>query len=215
LGSTVTCSRGRHFDHVTKAQKASQARTAGPTGDMSLFTQHSSQSTIATTPGDLLLRLNDTRNAGVFSSFVLEKYLCPALDALPADQRANLFAILQEAERATEDVSSHFGKLHLSGEDSDDDCYSSSDDDYVPDPRKMSSEQIMERRYRTDALIRADAVGMASASEFDKDVLSWLPFLWHLEVEGATNTGEILAALQLCAVIRYVKYARRVSISGS
>ena len=181
---------------------------------MSLFPQHRSQSAIATTPGDLLLRLNDTCNAGVFSSFVLRKYLCPALDALPADQRVNLFAILQEAERATVDVSSHFGKLHLSGEDSDDDCDTSSDDDCdgVVDPSKASSVQLTERKRRIDALIRADTAEEASASEFDEEVLSWLPILWHLGVEGATNTGEILAALQLCATIRYVTYAQHVPI---
>jgi len=181
---------------------------------MSLFPQHKSQSAIATTPGGLLLRLNDTCNAGVFSSFVLQKYLCPALDALPADQRANLFAILQEAERATVDVSSHFGKLHLSGEDSDGDYDASSDDDCdgVVDPSEASSVRLTERKCRIDALIRADTAKKSSASEFDEEVLSWLPILWHLGVEGATNIGEILAALHLCATIRYVTYARHVSI---
>ena len=185
---------------------------------MSLFPQHKSQSAIATTPGDLLLRLNDTCNAGVFNSFVLRKYLCPALDALPADQRANLFAILQEAERATVDVSSHFGKLHLSGEDSDGDYDASSDDDDdddddgVLDPRKTSNVQLAERRHRIDGLMRADTVEKASASDFDGEVLSWLPVLWHLGVEGATNTGEILAALQLCAIIRYAACVRCVPI---
>ena len=180
---------------------------------MSLFPQHESQSAIATTPGDLLLRLNNTCNAGVFSSFVLRKYLCPALDALPADQRANLFAILQEAERATVDVSSHFGKLHLSGEDSDGDYDASSDDDDgVLDPRKTSNVQLAERRHRIDGLIRADTVEKALASDFDEEVLSWLPVLWHLGVEGATNTGEIFAALQLCAIVGYVTCARCVPI---
>lgn len=180
---------------------------------MSLFPQHKSQSAVATTPGDLLLRLNDTCNAGVFNSFVLRKYLCPALDALPADQRANLFAILQEAERATVDVSSHFGKLHLSGEDSDGDYDASSDDDDgVLDPRKTSNVQLAEQRHRIDGLMRADTVEKASASDFDEEVLSWLPVLWHLGVEGATNTGEILAALQLCAIIRYVTCVRCVPI---
>ena len=183
---------------------------------MSLFSQYKSQSAVATTPGDLLLRLNDTCNAGVFSSSVLRKYLCPALDALPTDQRANLFAILQEAERATVDVSSHFGKLHLSGEDSDDGCNASSDDDCddVVDPSKTSSVQFAERKHRIDFLIGADTAEKASVSafEFDEEVLSWLPILWHLGVEGATNTGEILAALQLCATTRYATYARYVSI---
>ena len=96
---------------------------------MSLFQQSKPQSATAATPGDLLLRLNDICRSGVFSSFVLRRYLCPALDALPADQRANLFAILQEAERFTVDVSSHFGRLDLRGEDSGDECDARSDGD--------------------------------------------------------------------------------------
>lgn len=167
---------------------------------MSLFTQPKSQSEIATTPGGLLLRLNDTCSAGVFHSFVLRRYLCPALDALPADQKANLFAILQEAERATVDVSSHFGRLDLSGEGSDGDCDASSDDgDCFADPSRDASAQHAERRRRIEALIRADT---AEKGSFDEEILSWLPLLWHLGVEGAINTGEILAALQLCATIR-------------
>lgn len=175
---------------------------------MSLFLQPKSQPTAATTPGDLLLRLNDTCHAGAFSSFVLRRYLCPALDALPADQRTNLLAILQEAERVTVDVSSHFGKLDLSGEDSDDDCGPFSDDNGVVDPSKVTSVQLVERKRRIDDLIKVDAVEEVSPSEFDEEVLSWLPILWHLGVEGATNTGEVLAALQLCDNIRYLCYAR-------
>lgn len=178
---------------------------------MPLFAQPKSQPAIVTTPGDFLLRLNDTCHPGVFSSLVLQRYLCPALDALPADQRANLFAILQEAERATVDVSSHFGRLDLSGEDSDGECDTSSDDDDecgVTDPRKSANVQLTERKRRIEALVRADATEKVSTSEFDEEVLSWLPILWHLGVEGATNTGEILAALQLCDTIRYVTYVR-------
>lgn len=175
---------------------------------MSLFSQPNTQSAIVTTPGDLLLRLNDTCHAGVFGSFVLRRYLCPALDALPADQRANLFAILQEAERATVDVSSHFGKLYLSDEDSDNDYYSGSDDDGgIVDPSKASSVQLMERKRRIEDLIQADTAEKDSTPEFDEEVLSWLPGLWHLGVEGAANAGEIFAALQLCTTIRYVTYA--------
>jgi len=176
---------------------------------MSLFPQLESQSATATTPGDLLLGLNDTRRAGVFSSFVLRRYLCPALDALPADQRANLFAILQEAERATADVSSHFGKLDLGGEDSDGDCYASSDsDDGIADPSKVTNVRLAERKRRIESLIGADTPENASASELDEEVLSWLPILWHLGVEGATNTGEVLAALQLCDNTRCVMHTR-------
>jgi len=177
--------------------------TGSTTRNMSLFLQPKSQSTTVTTPGDLLLRLNDTCNPGVFSSFVLQRYLCPALDALPADQRANLLAILQEAERATVDVSSHFGRLDLSGEDSDDDYDAQSDDDGIVDPSKATGVRLAERKRRIEALIEADTIdGEASTSEFDEEVLSWLPILWHLGVEGATNAGEILAALQLCDIIR-------------
>ena len=179
---------------------------------MSLFQQSKPQSAIAATPGDLLLRLNDTCRSGVFSSFVLQRYLCPALDALPADQKANLFAILQEAERVTVDVSSHFGRLDLSGEDSGDECDARSDDDDVLDPSKVASVQLAERRYRIEDLIEADVVEEVSRSEFDEEVLSWLPILWHLGVEGATNMGEVLAALQLCDVVGYVGYAQRVSL---
>jgi len=162
---------------------------------MPLFAQPKPQSEIATTPGDLLLRLNDTCSAGVFHSFVLRRYLCPALDALPADQRANLFAILQEAERATVDVSSHFGRLDLSGEGSDGDCDVSSDEgDCFADPSRDASAQHAERRRRIEALIRADTAENGSTPELDAEVLSWLPILWHLGVEGAINTGEILAA---------------------
>lgn len=168
--------------------------------NMPLFAQPKPQSEIATTPGDLLLRLDDTCSAGVFHSFILRRYLCPALDALPADQKANLFAILQEAERATVDVSSHFGRLDLSGEGSDGDCDASSDDgDYFGDPSRDASAQHAERRRRIEALNGTDT---ADNFEFDEEVLPWLPILWHLGVEGATNTGEILAALQLCATIR-------------
>jgi len=101
------------------------------------------------------------------------------------------------------DVSSHFGKLHLSGEDCDSDYDASSDDDDgVVDPSKALSVQFTERKHRIDALIGADtAEGTESTSEFDEEVLSWLPVLWHLGVEGATNIGEILAAVQLCATI--------------
>ena len=173
---------------------------------MSLFLQPKSQSAAVTTPGDLLLRLNETCHAGAFSSFVLRRYLCPALDTLPADQRANLLAILQEAERVTVDVSSHFGKLDLSGEDSDDDCGAFSDDNGVLDTSKVTSVQLAERKRRIEGLIRADTVEKVPTSEFDDEVLSWLPILWHLGVEGATNAGEVLAALQLCDIIRYVHY---------
>jgi len=180
---------------------------------MSLFQQPKPQSAIATTPGDLLLRLNDTCRSGVFGSFVLRRYLCPALDALPADQRANLFAILREAERVTVDVSSHFGRLDLSGEDSGDESDArSDDDDDVVGPSKALSVQLAERRYRIEALIEADTVEEVSKSEFDEEVLSWLPILWHLGVEGATNTGEVLAALQLCDTIGYVGYEQCVSL---
>jgi len=179
---------------------------------MSLFQQSKPQSAIATTPGDLLLRLNDTCRSGVFSSFVLRRYLCPALDALPVDQRANLFAILQEAERVTVDVCSHFGRLDLSGEDSDDECDACSDDDDVVDPSKAASVQLAERRYRIEALIEADTIEGVPRSEFDEEVLSWLPILWHLGVEGATNTGEVLAALQLCDTVGCVGYGQLVSL---
>lgn len=185
------------------------------TTDMSLFLQPEFQSAIASTPGDLLLRLSDTCHPDVFASFVLRRYLCPALDALPADQRANLFAILEEAERATVDVSSHFGRLDLSGEDSDGDHDVGSDDDDIVDPSKTTSVQFAERERRIEGLIGANAVEKVSASEFDEEVLSWLPILWHLGVEGATNTGEILAALQLCNTIRYVTCGQQVPSSGS
>lgn len=169
---------------------------------MSLFQHPKPQSAIAATPGDLLLRLNDTCRSSVFSSFILQRYLCPALDALPADQRANLFAILQEAERATVDVSSHFGRLDLSGEDSGDDRDAHSDDEDVVDPSKVQLAEL--RRSRIEALIEADTVEEVSRFEFDKELLSWLPILWHLGVEGATNAGEVLAALHLCDAVRYV-----------
>lgn len=182
---------------------------------MPLFPQPKPQSTTVTTPGDLLLRLNDTCHPGVFGSFVLRRYLCPALDALPADQRANLFAILQEAERASVDVSSHFGRLDLSSEDSDGSYDAPSDDDYIVDPRESKNVQLTERKRRIEALIEADTAENVLASEFDEEVLSWLPILWHLGVEGATNTGEVFAALQLCDSIRYVTYAQQVLSSGS
>ena len=170
---------------------------------MPLFAQPKSQSEIATTPGDLLLRLNDTCSTGVFHSFVLRRYLCPALDALPADQRANLFAILQEAERATVDVSSHFGRLDLDGEGSDGGCDVSSDDgDCFGNPNRSVSAQHAEQRRRVEALIRADPAERGPTPEFDEEVLFWLPILWHLGIEGAINTGEVLAALQLCTTIR-------------
>lgn len=204
LGLTVTCDRACRCGrgHI----KAGALQLA--TRNMPLFLQPKSQSVVAATPGDLLLRINDTCRAGVFGSLVLQRYLCPALDALPADQRANLFAILQEAERATADVSSHFGKLDLSGEDSDDDSDTHSDDDGVVDPSKATSVQLAERKRRIEALIIANAFRGASTSEFDGEILSWLPILWHLGVEGATNMGEVLAALQLCDAIRYGRYAR-------
>lgn len=166
---------------------------------MSLFPQPRSQSVVVTAPGDLLLRLSDTCDVGVFGSVVLRRYLCPALDALPVDQRANLLAILQEAERATADVSSYFGRLGVSGEDSEDD-----DGGLVVDPSKPTSVQLSEKKRRIEGLIAADAPKKTPTSEFDQEVLSWLPILWHLGVEGATNIGEILAALQLCDTIRYV-----------
>ena len=185
-------------------------RATATTRKMSLFQQPKPRTAFAATPGDLLLRLNDTCRSGVFSSFVLQRYLCPALDALPADQKANLFAILQEAERVTVDVSSHFGRLDLSGEVSDDEGDTHSDDDDAVDPSKAASVQLAERRCRIEALIEADAVEEVSRSEFDEEVLSWLPVLWHLGVEGATNTGEILEALQLCDTVGYVAHAQRV-----
>ena len=170
---------------------------------MSLFPRPQPQSANVTTPGDLLLTLNDTCPTGVFSSFVLRRYLCPALDALPADQRANLFAILQEAERATVDVSSHFGRLDLSGGDGDSDCDADSDeDDGVVDPAKATNVQLAERKRRIEALIRVDTSENVSTSEFDEEILSSLPILWHLGVEGATNVGEVLSVLQLCDTIR-------------
>ena len=195
----------------------SEKTGAFDTTDMSLFLQPEFRSAIASTPGDLLLRLSDTCHPGVFTSFVLRRYLCPALDALPADQRANLFAILEEAERATVDVSLHFGRLDLSGEDSDGDhdVGSDDDDDEIVDPGKDTSVQFAERERRIEALIGANAIEKVSASEFDEEVLSWLPILWHLGVEGATNTGEILAALQLCNTIRYVTCRQQVPSSGS
>lgn len=173
---------------------------------MSLFSQLGSQPAIVATPGNLLLRLNDACHVGVFSSVVLRRYLCPALDALPADQRANLFAILQEAERATVDVPSYFEKLDLSGEDSDDDYGVPSDDDHtrLTDPSKTTSVQLTERKRRIEALIAADVPKRVPTSEFEGEVISWLQILWHLGVEGATNIGEVLAALQLCDTIRYV-----------
>jgi hypothetical protein len=174
---------------------------------MSLFPQPGSQSPVVTTPGGLLLSLNDTCHAGVFASFVLRKYLCPALDALPADQRANLFAILQEAERATVDVSSHFGRLDLGSEDSDDDYDAHSDDDGIVDPSAATSARITKQKHRIQALIETDTIGEAPTFEFDEEVLSWLPVLWHLGVEAATNVGEVLAALQLCDTIGYVSAA--------
>ena len=172
---------------------------------MSLFRQLDSQSEVATTPGDLLLKLNDTCPVSVFNSLVLGRYLCPALDALPADQRANLMAILQEAERATVDVSSHFGRLDLSGEGSDDDDEpSEDDDDDLADPSIAAHIQLTERKRRIEVLIAAHITKNGSSSELDEEVLSWLPILWHLGVEVATNTGEVLAALRLCDTIRYV-----------
>lgn len=166
---------------------------------MSLFSQPRSQPAVITTPGDLLLRLNDTRHADVFSSLVLRRYLCPALDALPADQRTNLFAILQEAERATADVSSHFGRLDLSGEDSDDGAPPDHDEGDLVDPVKATSTsvQLAEKRHHIEALIATN-----NSKEVDEEVLSWLPFLWHLGAEVATNAGEVLTALQLCDTIR-------------
>ena len=209
------CQRSRATVPVAWAHKK-PARSAQPsTHNMSLFLQPKSQSAAVTTPGDLLLRLNDTCHAGMFNSFVLRRYLCPALDALPADQRANLFAILQEAERVTVDVSSHFGRLDLSGEDSDDDCDARSDDGDVVDASKATSVQLVERKRRIEALAGADTAEGVSTSEFDEEVLSWLPILWHLGVEGATNTGEVLAALQLCDTIRYASYALHVPSSES
>lgn len=182
---------------------------------MSLFTLPKPQSAIFTTPGDLLLKLNDTCQAGVFSSLVLQRYLCPALDALPADQRANMLTILQEAERATADVSSHFGKLDLCGEDNDDESNPFFlDGDNLVDPSKATNAEFMERRRRIEALVAADEVEETSAYEFDEEVLPWLPMLWHLGVEGATNTGEILDALHLCDTIRCVNWTR-VPPSGS
>ena len=176
---------------------------------MSLFTQPKSQSATITTPGNLLLRLNETRHVGVFGSVVLMRYLCPALDALPADQRANLFAILQEAERATVDVTPCFGRLDLNGEDSGSDGASlddddDDDDDGLVDPSKTTSMQLAGGKRRIEALIAADGPQKVSTSEFDKEVISWLQILWHIGVEGATSIGEVLAALQLCDAIRYV-----------
>jgi hypothetical protein len=170
---------------------------------MSLFPQPRTQPAVITTPGDLLLRLNDTRHAGVFNSVVLRRYLCPALDALPANQRANLFAILEEAERATVDVSSHFASLDLSGEDSDDGTSSDHDEDDLVDPGMATNVQLTEKKRRIEALIAADNSKRGTTSEFDKEVSSWLQFLWHLGVEVATNTGEVLAVLKLCDTIRY------------
>lgn len=165
---------------------------------MSLFLQPKSQSAIATTPGDLLLRLNGTCQVGVFSSVVLQRYLCPALDALPADQRANLLTILREAERATADVSPYFGRLDLSGEDSDE------DDGGLVDPTTATNVQFIERKRRIEALIAGDAPKNVSTSEIDEEVSSWLPILWHIGIEGAANMSEVLAALQLCDTVRYV-----------
>ena len=191
---------------VVASRKIKSRRATATTRSMSLFQQPELQSAIATTPGDLLLRLNDTCRSGVFSSFVLRRYLCPALDALPADQRANLFTILQEAERVTADLSSHFGRLDLGGEDSDDACDAHSDDGDVVSACKAASEQLAKRRCRIEALIEVDVVEDVSRSEFDEEVLSCLPALWHHGVEGATNTGEVLAALQLCDTVGYVGY---------
>ena len=113
-------------------------------------------------------------------------------------------AILQEAERATVDVSSHFGRLDLSGEGSDDDDEPSEDDDDLVDPSIAAHIQLTERKRRIEVLIAADTTENGSSSELDEEVLSWLPILWHLGVEVATNTGEVLAALRLCDTIRYV-----------
>ena len=105
------------------------------------------------------------------------------------------------------DVSSHFGRLDLGGEDSDDGFEAHSDDDGIVDPRAATSMRITEQKHRIEALMGTDAVGEASTSEFDEEVLSWLPVLWHLGVEAATNVGEVLAALQLCDTIGYVSAA--------
>lgn len=175
---------------------------------MPLFRRLDSQSEVATTPGDLLLKLHDTCPVSLFSSLVLGQYLCPALDALPPDQRANLMTILQEAERATVDVSSHFRRLDLSGEGSDDD-----DDDLV-DPSIAAHIQLTERKRRIEALIAANTTENGSSSELDEEVLSWLPILWHLGVEVATYTGEVLAALRLCDAIRYAILIGRGRLLG-
>ena len=81
------------------------------------------------------------------------------------------------------------------------------------DPSKAASVRLAERRYRIEALIEVDTVEEVSRSEFDEEVLSWLPVLWHLGVEGATNTGEVLATLQLCDAIGYADYGQGVSSS--
>lgn len=168
---------------------------------MSLFSQPKAEPAIVTTPGDLLLRLS---HVGGFRPVVLRRYLCPALDALPADQRANLFTILQEAERATVDVSPYFGRLDLSNDDRDDVDGASSDDDGGLDFDKATlSVQPTEGKRRIEDLIAADALKKVPTSDFDEEVLSWLQILWHLGVEGATNIGEVLAALQLYDTIRY------------
>lgn len=173
---------------------------------MPLFPQATSQPATVTTPGDLLLRLNDTRHVGAFSSVVLRGYLCPALDALPADQRANLLTILQEAERATVELSPYFGRLDLSGEASDDDDASSDDGGGLGDPSNLTSVQFTERKRRIEALIAVEAPNKIPTRELEEEVLSWLPVLWHLGVEGATNVSEVLAALKLCDAIRCVKW---------
>lgn len=106
------------------------------------------------------------------------------------------------------DVSSHFGKLDLSGEASEDDDGGSSDDGDWLDPSRTTNIQLAERKCRIEALIKANAVKKVPAQEFDEEALPLLSILWHLGVEGATNIGEVLTALEVCDTIRCVDWAK-------
>lgn len=139
-------------------------------------------------PGSLLQTLANTRSPDTFNSLILAKYLGPALDALPSDQRANLLAILQEAERASyHDAPLHFDKLDLNSDsDSEDDCQTVG---FEPRSRKIK------------ALLAMKANSQLVAEE----IVDWLSILWKVGAERGLESRGVHAALGFCKDVEYVR----------
>lgn len=142
---------------------------------------------IMASPSSLLQSLSQSRTPTTFNNVVLAKYLCPALDALPADQRTNILRILQEAERAScHEEPLHFDKLVLDS-DSDDDHHVESVD--------------FELHSRT---IKALLATRASTQIIAEQITNWLSLLWRVGAEHGLESKGVHSALAFCMDVEYV-----------